>query len=55
VDWLIEKNRAGYQMVNSVPRLQEIKAFIRMASGADLKRLAGMATAPGPMETSRSN
>jgi radical SAM protein with 4Fe4S-binding SPASM domain len=40
VDWIIEKNKAGYQMVNSVQRLQEIKAFIRMASGADLKRLA---------------
>ena len=39
VDWLVEKNEAGYQMVNSVPRLQEIKAFIRMASGSDLKRL----------------
>src|SRR6266404_1044541 len=39
VDWLIEKNKAGYQMVNSVQRLQEMKAFIRMASGADLKRL----------------
>jgi MoaA/NifB/PqqE/SkfB family radical SAM enzyme len=39
VDWLIEKNKAGYQMVNSVQRLQEIKAFIRMAGGADLKRL----------------
>jgi MoaA/NifB/PqqE/SkfB family radical SAM enzyme len=39
VDWLIEKNKAGYQMVNSVQRLQEIKAFIRMASGTDLKRL----------------
>ncbi len=39
VDWLIEKNQAGYQMVNSVPRLQEIKAFIRMASGRDLKTL----------------
>ena len=39
VDWLIEKNKAGYQMVNSVQRLQEIKAFIRMASGSDLKRL----------------
>jgi len=38
VDWLIEKNMAGYQMVNSVQRLQEIKAFIRMASGSDLKR-----------------
>jgi MoaA/NifB/PqqE/SkfB family radical SAM enzyme len=39
VDWLTEKNQAGYQMVNSVQRLQEIKAFVRMASGADLKRL----------------
>jgi MoaA/NifB/PqqE/SkfB family radical SAM enzyme len=39
VDWLIEKNKAGYQMVNSIQRLHEIKAFIRMASGADLKRL----------------
>jgi MoaA/NifB/PqqE/SkfB family radical SAM enzyme len=38
-DWLIEKNKAGYQMVNSVQRLEEIKAFVRMASGADLKRL----------------
>jgi hypothetical protein len=36
VDWLIEKNRAGYQMVNSVQRLQEIKAFVRMTSGVDL-------------------
>src|SRR5579871_5276438 len=39
VDWLIEKNKAGYQMVNSVQRLHEIKAFIRMASGPELKRL----------------
>jgi MoaA/NifB/PqqE/SkfB family radical SAM enzyme len=39
VDWLIEKNKTGYQMVNSVPRLQEIKAFIRMASGSEVKRL----------------
>jgi len=38
VDWLIEKNRAGYQMVNSVQRLQEIKAFIRMSSGLDLRQ-----------------
>ena len=37
VDWLIERNRAGYQMVNSVQRLQEIKAFVRMSSGLDLK------------------
>jgi MoaA/NifB/PqqE/SkfB family radical SAM enzyme len=39
VDWIIEKNKAGYQMVNSVQRLQEIKSFIRMTSGSDLKRL----------------
>ena len=38
VDWLIEKNKAGYQMVNSVQRLEEIKAFMRMGGGAsDLK------------------
>ena len=39
IDWLIEKNRAGYQMVNSVQRLREMKAFMRMASGASLKEL----------------
>jgi MoaA/NifB/PqqE/SkfB family radical SAM enzyme len=39
VDWLIEKNKAGYQMVNSVQRLQETKAFIRMSSGLDLKKV----------------
>jgi MoaA/NifB/PqqE/SkfB family radical SAM enzyme len=39
VDWLIEKNKAGYQMVNSVPRLQEMKAFMRMSSGLDLERV----------------
>jgi MoaA/NifB/PqqE/SkfB family radical SAM enzyme len=37
IDWLIEKNKSGYQMVNSVHRLQEMKAFIRMSSGLDLK------------------
>jgi radical SAM protein with 4Fe4S-binding SPASM domain len=38
IDWLIEKNRAGYQMVNSVQRLEEIKAFMRMGGKAsDLK------------------
>jgi MoaA/NifB/PqqE/SkfB family radical SAM enzyme len=36
IDWLIEKNKSGYQMVNSVQRLQEMKAFIRMSSGLDL-------------------
>jgi MoaA/NifB/PqqE/SkfB family radical SAM enzyme len=39
IDWIIEKNKAGYQMVNSVQRLQEMKAFVRMSSGADLKTL----------------
>lgn len=29
VDWLIEKNRSGYKMVNSVRRLEEMKAFMR--------------------------
>ena len=34
IDWLIEKNKAGYQMVNSVQRLEEIKAFMRMGGNA---------------------
>lgn len=38
IDWLIEKNRSGYQMVNSIRRLQEMKAFMRMSSGVDLKK-----------------
>jgi radical SAM protein with 4Fe4S-binding SPASM domain len=38
-DYLIDRNRRGYQMVNSIQRLREIKAFIRMASGAELQRL----------------
>jgi MoaA/NifB/PqqE/SkfB family radical SAM enzyme len=29
VDWLIDKNRQGYKMVNSVQRLQDMKAFMR--------------------------
>jgi MoaA/NifB/PqqE/SkfB family radical SAM enzyme len=29
LDWLIEKNRAGYKMVNSVERLNDMKAFMR--------------------------
>ena len=29
IDWLIEKNRAGYKMVNSVRRLEEMRAFMR--------------------------
>jgi MoaA/NifB/PqqE/SkfB family radical SAM enzyme len=39
IDWLIAKNMAGYQMVNSVARLQEMKAFMRMSSGLDLRRV----------------
>jgi MoaA/NifB/PqqE/SkfB family radical SAM enzyme len=29
VDWLIEKNRSGYKMVNSVKRLQDMRDFMR--------------------------
>jgi MoaA/NifB/PqqE/SkfB family radical SAM enzyme len=29
IDWLIEKNKQGYKMVNSVKRLQDMKAFLR--------------------------
>jgi MoaA/NifB/PqqE/SkfB family radical SAM enzyme len=29
VDWLIEKNRAGYKMVNSVKRLNGMREFLR--------------------------
>jgi len=39
IDWLIARNREGYEMVNSVERLQEMKAFVRMASGTDLPRI----------------
>jgi MoaA/NifB/PqqE/SkfB family radical SAM enzyme len=31
IDWLIEKHRSGYKMVNSVHRLQDMKAFMRGA------------------------
>jgi len=39
VDWIIEKNTAGYQMVNSVQRLQEMKTFFRMSSGLDIRKV----------------
>jgi MoaA/NifB/PqqE/SkfB family radical SAM enzyme len=29
VDWIIEKQRAGYSMVNSIRRLEDMKAFMR--------------------------
>lgn len=29
IDWLIEKNKAGYKMVNSVRRLEDMRAFMR--------------------------
>ena len=38
IDWLIDRNKEGYQMVNSVRRLQEMKAFMRMSSGLDLRK-----------------
>ena len=38
IDWLIEKKKSGYRMVNSVQRLAEMKTFMRMtASQADLQ------------------
>lgn len=39
IDWIIEKHKSGYQMVNSVPRLEQMKAFMRMSSGLDLRRV----------------
>lgn len=39
IDWIIEKNKAGYQMVNSVQRLQEMKAFMRMSSGLNIRKV----------------
>jgi MoaA/NifB/PqqE/SkfB family radical SAM enzyme len=39
IDWIIEKNKAGYQMGNSVQRLQEMKAFMRMSAAVDLRRV----------------
>src|SRR5579872_1108165 len=39
IDWIIAKNKAGYQMVNSVPRLEEMKSFIRMSSGLDIRKV----------------
>jgi MoaA/NifB/PqqE/SkfB family radical SAM enzyme len=38
IDWIIDRNKSGYSMVNSVQRLQEMKAFVRMGSGLDLHR-----------------
>jgi MoaA/NifB/PqqE/SkfB family radical SAM enzyme len=51
IDWLIEKNRSGYQMVNSVPRLQEMKAFMRMSSGLDLRRVGWNGDGTGAAES----
>ena len=39
IDWIIGKNRAGYQMVNSVPRLEEMKTFVRMSSGLNIREV----------------
>jgi MoaA/NifB/PqqE/SkfB family radical SAM enzyme len=39
IDWLIDRNKAGYQMVNSVARLREMKAFMRLSSGLDLRQV----------------
>jgi hypothetical protein len=48
IEWLVAKNNDGYQMVNSVERLQEIKAFVRMAgNGSDLKKFGWSGTGNG--------
>ena len=39
IDWIIEKNKAGYQMVNSVQRLEEMKTFVRMSSGLNIREV----------------
>jgi len=39
IDWIIEKHKSGYQMVNSVQRLQEMKAFMRMSSGLNIRKV----------------
>ena len=39
VDWIVARNRAGYQMVNSVSGLLEMKTFVRMSSGLDLRQV----------------
>jgi MoaA/NifB/PqqE/SkfB family radical SAM enzyme len=33
IDWIIEKNRAGYKMVDSVQRLEQMKRFMRGEQG----------------------
>jgi hypothetical protein len=39
IDWIIQKNRAGYQMVNSVQRLEEMKTSVRMSSGLNIRQV----------------
>ena len=57
IEWLVTKNRSGYQMVNSVLRLREMKAFMRMASGVDLKHVGwnGDGTSPASMSADGAN
>ena len=47
IDWIIMRNRSGYRMVNSVQRLQEMKAFVRMGSGLDLRQYGWYGDGPG--------
>jgi pyruvate-formate lyase-activating enzyme len=50
IDWIVEKHRAGYQIVNSIARLQEMKAFLRMSSGGELRRLGWNGDGTGTAE-----
>ncbi len=55
IDWLIDKNKAGYQMVNSVTRLQEMKAFVRMSSGRDLRQVGWYGDGTGTLDAEAEN
>ena len=46
IDWLIARNKGGYQMVNSVARLQEMKAFVRMSAHQDLRQIGWYGDGP---------
>jgi hypothetical protein len=39
IDWIIEQNKAGYQMVNSVQRLEEMTTLVRMSSGLNIRQV----------------
>ncbi len=44
IDWLIDRQRAGYQMANSIERLGEMKAFMRAPHSSSWNCRAGQNT-----------